>query len=459
MQTDICPGSDSKLLLCNCAERSTFGDRYRVLRVMSRGKFSVTFLAQDESLPHRPHCAIKQLCPATNEAHIRKTAQVLFKREVETLKQIGNHPQVPELLEACEEAQPPYFVEQYINGSTLQQEIKQSGSMCETGVKQFLSEILPLLEFIHSQNFIHRDIKPTNIIRRQPDNRLVLIDFGAVKNCQEKPRDSVWKTTWTNISIGTRGFAPPEQIAKRPVFASDIYALGVTCIYLLTGKLPTSFPYEPSTCQMLWQPYVQLSEHFMEILHKMLEPSVLYRYQSAREVLDALDSIDVKSRSRLEAYSKGARDFSFQNMSGLNFQNANLSGGNFYRSQLAKTNFQAADLSDAYLGQAILKQANLRDANLHEASFNYADLSGADLRGADLSCAYLFNANLKGANLSGANLSNANCKGANLCDANLSNATITEEQLALTKKNWSTILPSGKCSFGISSGLSSGLSH
>jgi serine/threonine-protein kinase len=448
MHIDICQDCRSELFLRDCIERKAFGERYRILKMMGRGRFGVTFLAQDESLPSHPHCVIKQLRPTTSESHIIEIAQVLFKREAETLKQIGNHPQVPQLLEYCEEAQPPYFVEQYINGLTLRQEIRQSGTLGETEVKQFLIEMLPVLEFIHSQKLIHRDIKPSNIVRRQQDNQLVLIDFGAVKNCQDDPENSSEQTTWTDTSIGTQGFAPPEQIAMRPVFASDIYALGVTCIYLLTGKLPTHFPYEPTTCQMVWQPYVQISDQFTEVLNKMLEPSVRYRYQSAQEVLNAIDSLDAKSHLLLESYKNGERNFAFQNMSGLNLQDTNLSGGLFYSSKLAKTNFQGADLSDAYFGQANLNQANLRNANLGGASFSNADLSGADLQGADLRFAYLSNANIKGANLCGANLSNANIKGANLCGANLSNAIITEEQLAVVKKNWTTVLPNGRCGFG-----------
>ncbi len=442
IHAELCPICCSKLLL---------GDRYRVLKVIGRGKFGITFLARDESVPGFPYCAIKQLLPMTTEAHIVETAQLLFKREVETLRQIGNHPQVPKLLAYSEDTHQPYFVEEYISGLTLQQEIKQSGPMDEAEVKQFLSEILPLLQYLHSQKLIHRDIKPANIIRRHHDRQLILIDFGAVKNCQEEPEHLSVETAWTDTSIGTQGFTPPEQIALRPVFASDIYALGVTCFYLLTGELPTIFPYDPSTCQMLRQPYVQIGEHFTEVLNKMLEPAVRYRYQSALQVLRALDSLELKSRSLLEAYKNGERDFTFQNISEFNLQKAVLSGGDFYRSKLAKTNFQAADLSGSYFGQAKLNQANLRDANLVRAILNHADLSGANLQGADLSLAHLFHANLKGANLRGANLSNANLKGANLCGANLSNANITEAQLAVVKKNWTTVLPQGKCGLGIRS--------
>jgi serine/threonine-protein kinase len=156
-------------------------------------------------------------------------------------------------------------------------------------VKRFLSEILPLLEFIHNQQLIHRDIKPANLMRDEQDRKLILIDFGAVKNCQDDFDNSLELTTWTENSIGTQGFAPPEQLAMRPVYASDIYAVGVTCIYLLTGKSPKNLAYNRSTCEMLWQKYVHVSDNFAKVLNKMLESAVRYRYQSAREVLRALD--------------------------------------------------------------------------------------------------------------------------------------------------------------------------
>ena len=208
-QANICQTCGSQILLRDC---------YRVLKPLSLGKFGATFLAQDHSLPSHPLCVIKQLRPATTESRILEMAEVLFEREATTLAQIGNHSQVPRLLEYCKDAQPPYFVEQYISGLTLAQEIKQSGPMGEEQVKQFLREILPLLAFIHSQQIIHRDIKPANIIRDSSDNKFVLVDFGAVSvnHCQD-PYQPLEESTWTDKSIGTEGFMPPEQINLRPV--------------------------------------------------------------------------------------------------------------------------------------------------------------------------------------------------------------------------------------------------
>jgi len=133
-------------------------------------------------------------------------------------------------------------------------------SYCVNPDCPILSEILPVIDYIHSQEVIHRDIKPANMIRRNQDNLLVLIDFGAVKN-QVNPTVSASsdQTALTAFAIGTPGYAPPEQMALRPVYASDIYALGVTCVYLLTGKSPKYLDYDPSTGEMLWQQNVRVS--------------------------------------------------------------------------------------------------------------------------------------------------------------------------------------------------------
>ena len=276
----VCQTCNSRLLLC---------DRYRVLRILGQGRFGVTFLAQDESLLGKPNCAIKQFRPTATQSYNSDMARELFQREAEALGKLAHHPQVPQLLDYFQDAQQLYMVQEYIQGWTLHQEIEQLGPLPQAGVKEFLSEILPLLEFIHNRQIIHRDIKPANIMRDERDGKLVLIDFGAVKICQDDPDDSTDDSTWTDISVGTKGFAPPEQIERRPVYASDIYALGVTCIYLLTGKSPKKFPYSRSTCEMVWQEHVQVSDHFAKVLNKMLEAAVRYRYQSAREVLKAID--------------------------------------------------------------------------------------------------------------------------------------------------------------------------
>ncbi|MCX7595945.1 MAG: serine/threonine protein kinase, partial [Fischerella sp.] len=274
----------------SCGLQLLLRDRYRVIKALGQGGFGATFLASDQALPGEPSCVIKQLRPSGTAPHIIQMARELFEREAVTLGKIGNHPQLPRLLDYFEEREQFYLVEEYISGSTLQQEVKSTGVFSEAGVKQFLSEILPLLEYIHKHKVIHRDIKPANIIRRAQDSRLVLIDFGAVTNqVSQASANYSEHTALTAYAIGTPGFAPPEQMAMRPVYASDIYALGVTCIYLLTGKSPKDLAHNPTTGEMMWEDRVQVSNHLKDVLKKMLEVSVRNRYQTAEEVLRALE--------------------------------------------------------------------------------------------------------------------------------------------------------------------------
>lgn len=281
IQSKVCQACGFQLLL---------RDRYRVLRALAKGGFGATFLAQDQGLPGEPSCVIKQLRPSASEPDILQMARELFAREAKTMGKVGSHPQVPRLLDYFEVNQQFYLVQEYINGWTLQEEVKRSGPFSEAGVKQFLSEILPILQYIHDRQVIHRDIKPANLICRSEDRKLVLIDFGAVKDQVNHTLTNVsGQTALTAFAVGTPGFAPPEQLAMRPVYASDIYAVGVTCIYLLTGKTPKDLDYNHSTGEMIWQNKVQLSNHFGKVLKKMLEGSVRHRYQSANELLRALD--------------------------------------------------------------------------------------------------------------------------------------------------------------------------
>ncbi|NJO42274.1 MAG: protein kinase [Cyanobacteria bacterium CRU_2_1] len=281
VNTELCQACGSKLLL---------RDRYRVIQALGQGGFGATFLSKDESLPGSPYCVIKQLRPVASSPHVLQMARDLFQREAKTLGKVGNHPQVPRLLDYFEVNQEFYLVQEYISGSTLQQEVKRSGPFSEAGVKQFLSEVLPMLQYIHSQQVIHRDIKPANLIRRSQDKKLVLIDFGAVKDQVNPTRaGATEQTALTAYAIGTPGYAPPEQMAMRPVYASDVYALGVTCLYLLTGKSPKDMDYDPATGEILWKAQLHISDHFADVLQKMLEVSVRHRYQSAGEVLRALD--------------------------------------------------------------------------------------------------------------------------------------------------------------------------
>jgi len=275
-----------------CGSQDLFCDRYLITRLLGRGGFGVTFLARNMALPGHPWCVIKQLCPKVNNEAALKRARKSFKREAKTLAKLGAHGEIPQLRDYFEVGGEFYLVQDYIKGHTLTQEVRRHGPFSEESVKKFLREILPLLEFVHSQRVIHRDIKPPNIIRRRVDGKLVLIDFGAVKEQIVQSSISGDPTTaapTTTHFIGTMGFAPPEQLSLRPVYSSDIYALGMTCLYLLTGKTPMKLSGETRTGVIAWRDRVSVSDYFAKILEKMLKISVRERYQTASEILRALD--------------------------------------------------------------------------------------------------------------------------------------------------------------------------
>jgi serine/threonine protein kinase, bacterial len=295
------PKNPIDAFLCQaCGARLLVRNRYRVTKSLGQGGFGATFVAIDVSLPGEPICVIKQLRPSNNHEKFLRMARELFEREARTLGKIGNHPQIPRLLDFFEERRNFYLVQEYVSGHTIHQEVKQMGLFKEEKIRDFLIEILPVITYIHSQQVIHRDIKPANILRRDQDGKLVLIDFGAVKNyvAQPEPQEGVEQGSNTQFAVGTSGYAPPEQLAMRPIFASDIYALGVTCIYLMTGKSPKDIEYNPATGEMMWQKHVQLGKHLTQVLGKMLEVSVRYRYQSVEEVQRALATTAVAIDTR-----------------------------------------------------------------------------------------------------------------------------------------------------------------
>jgi serine/threonine protein kinase len=271
-----------------CGRNQLFRDRYEILRMLGRGGFGVTFLARDAYLPSQPLCVIKQLCPRATDALTLQSARKRFECEAKTLSLLGSHSQIPMLLDYFVMEGEFYLVQEYVRGATLARLVRRYGAFSESAVKGFLREMLQLLQYIHQNHVIHRDIKPQNIIRCQDDGRLVLIDFGAVKEPMAQFSETTGRTATTNF-VGTIGFAPPEQFSLRAVYGSDIYALGVTCLYLLTGKAPLDFDSDRTTGEIYWQDSVQVSDAFTEILNKMIKISVRERFQSAGAILRSLN--------------------------------------------------------------------------------------------------------------------------------------------------------------------------
>ncbi|WP_193196499.1 serine/threonine-protein kinase [Nostoc sp. MG11] len=280
------PESSQHQLGQMCGSKQLFRDRYEILRILGRGGFGITYLAKNAVIPGNPLCVIKQLCVKVTSHQSWQRACDRFEKEAKTLGQLGSHSQIPLLLDYFEDNGEFYLVQEYVQGFTLAQEVRRNGTKNETAVKQFLQELLPVLQYLHKHRVIHRDIKPQNLLRCEYDGRVVLIDFGAVKEeLADACENSIHKTAF----IGTMGFAPPEQFSLRPVYASDIYALGMTCLYLLTGKSPLEFDYDADTGEICWQKEVNISNDFAQVLSKMVKIPLDERFRTADNAIAALN--------------------------------------------------------------------------------------------------------------------------------------------------------------------------
>ena len=262
--------------------------RYVTIKLLGRGGFGAAFLAPDRRIPGMRPCVVKQFQPAGNLNSTQlQQAQQLFEREAEVLAQIGHeHEQIPDLfaffpvivpsLQPGEQDQFFYLVQEYIDGQNLEEELVQKGKFSEQQVLEVLQEILKVLKFVHDKGIIHRDIKPSNIMRRR-DGRLFLLDFGAVKQVTNAPSGGAGSST----GIYSMGFAPPEQMSGNQVFPStDLYALAVTIITLLTGQEAKSL-FDVHNNQWQWRTKVTVNPRLADILDKMLLPAANQRFQSA----------------------------------------------------------------------------------------------------------------------------------------------------------------------------------
>ncbi|MEH2049954.1 serine/threonine-protein kinase [Nostoc sp.] len=261
--------------------------RYQVLQILGGGGFGQTYIAQDTHRPGFPKCVVKHLKPVSRSPEFLETARRLFSSEAETLEQLGNHDQIPRLLAYFEDNQEFFLVQEFIEGHTLKAELLPNQPWTENQVIQLLQQVLGILQFIHSHNVIHRDIKPDNIIRREQDGKLVLIDFGAVKQVQTQLL-TIPGQTGATIIIGTPGYMSTEQGQGKPRPNSDIYSLGIIGIQSLTGLHPINFEEDPDTGEISWQHQANVSFELASVLSKMVLHHFKQRYQSAAEVLQVL---------------------------------------------------------------------------------------------------------------------------------------------------------------------------
>ncbi|MBE9198042.1 MULTISPECIES: serine/threonine-protein kinase [unclassified Nodularia (in: cyanobacteria)] len=271
--------------------KTLLNNRYQVIQVLGAGGFGETFLAEDTHMPSRRRCVIKQLKPIANDPKTYQMIQQRFEREAATLEYLGeSSDQIPKLYAYFSENELFYLVQEWIQGPTLTNIVEDKGYESETTVRAILLSLLSVLDYVHSKGIIHRDIKPDNIILRATDHKPFLIDFGAVKETIRSVVSSSHHPT-RSLVIGTPGYMPTEQAIGRPVYATDIYSLGLTAIYLLTGKHPPELQIHLQTGEILWQEFApDVSPHLAKVINQAIQPHVSDRYSTASKMLYALKS-------------------------------------------------------------------------------------------------------------------------------------------------------------------------
>ncbi len=268
----------------------TLDSRYKLTRILGAGGFGQTYLAVDTQQSSRPLCVVKQLKPASQDASFLTVARRLFESEVSALERLGSHAQIPKLLGSFEEDSEFYLVQEYIDGQSLDDEIKQAGKFDEAAIISLLEGVLPILKFVHAHHVVHRDLKPDNLIRRRDTGEIVLIDFGAVKEI--RTRLLTGEQTSLTIGIGTQGYTPSEQLSGKPRYSSDIYALGMTAIHAMTGRSPADLPEDYDSLDLRWQDFAEVSPGLALLLGKMTRHYIYQRYSSVEDVERDLNRLD-----------------------------------------------------------------------------------------------------------------------------------------------------------------------
>ncbi|HEY9298391.1 MAG TPA: serine/threonine-protein kinase [Phormidium sp.] len=256
--------------------------RYKIIEQLGAGGFGETYLAEDLDIPvtPKPKCVVKRLQPHATDPDIVR----LFEKEAQILHKLGqDHDRIPKLFAYFQENQEFYLIQELIEGNDLSKELTPGKQFSESYVIKLLQDILEILAFVHQNNVIHRDIKPSNIMLRKRDGKLVLIDFGIVKEIGTMVMNAPRQTSRT-VAIGTPGYMPSEQALGRPKLSSDIYAVGMTAIQTLTGLAPDQLS-EDNDGEVIWRDRTSVSDSLADILTKMVRYDFRQRYPSATEAL------------------------------------------------------------------------------------------------------------------------------------------------------------------------------
>ncbi len=271
----------------------TIQGRYYVVKQLGRGGVGVTFLAQDRQC-FDSQCVVKQLKPRKVNPKTLAIARRLFKREAEIMNRLGHCDRIPRLLAYFEYNNDFFLVQELIEGHDLSQEIISGKPWTEAKTIDLLQDILEVLLIVQQHRVIHRDLKPSNLMRRRQDQKIVLIDFGSVKQVSTQIIDPTGQVKQT-IAVGTKSYMPMEQIMGRPGFYSDIYAVGVIAIQALTGMRPQELAIDEDNA-IIWRNQLDCHQNYRPRLLDILDKMICYRHQerytSAEVVLSELKQLN-----------------------------------------------------------------------------------------------------------------------------------------------------------------------
>lgn len=283
--------------------------RYRIQRVLGRGGFGRTYLVVDK-WRFGELCVLKEFAPSNRgDAVVTQKLRELFQREATILHKL-DHPQIPKFLAVFEENSRLFIVQEYINGKTywnlLREKHQNSTTFTETEILQWLKDLLRVLAYLHKQNIVHRDISPDNVMLARGKKLPILIDFGAVKqaathlNQAHTPADGLIQAS---VSVGKSGYAPYEQLRMGQCSPrSDLYAVAVTAVVLLTAKPPSQL-IDPNSLEWKWQALVKIDPTLIKILEKMMAEKPKDRYASAETVLRDLQQVPANAAAQLTSRS------------------------------------------------------------------------------------------------------------------------------------------------------------
>jgi serine/threonine protein kinase len=287
----LCPepiNKDTSVGICaGCGGNLLLNNHYRAVSLLGEGYSVNTFKAIDQHQPRQQTCIIKRFMVCHNDYLSFQQDDIdFFNNEAKQLQSLDHHPQIPKFLAYADEDDQRYFVQEFIDGQNLEQELEVKGKFDQFQIRELLGSLLLLLDYLHTQPIpvIHNNISPTNIIRRHSDSSLVLIDFGTSKIASQH------FLALRCSRIARIDYTAPQQFRHITTATGDIFSLGVTCLHLLSGFRPRDL-YNPIEDKWMWLDHLPDNfddDNLVRVLHKMVLPNPYHRYQSVQEIIEDL---------------------------------------------------------------------------------------------------------------------------------------------------------------------------